>query len=100
MIRIIETQFSEIALEYFLNEEEVNQSIENLQSLINAEMLKEMFRYKDHEAFARQLIEMAIDPVAAQRDYVELPSEEKYSEYMTEVLDTIYEDVSGELATE
>lgn len=33
-------------------------------------------------------------------DYVELPSEEKYSEYMTEVLDTIYKDVSGELATE
>lgn len=33
-------------------------------------------------------------------DYVELPSEEKYSEYMTEVLDTICEDVSGELATE
>lgn len=100
MIRIIETQYSEIASEYFLNEEEVNQSIENLQSLITAEMLKQMFQYKDHEAFARQLIEMAIDPVVSQRAYVELPSEEKYSEYMTEVLNTIYEDVSGELATE
>ena len=100
MIRIIEMQFSEIAAEYFLNEEEVNQAIENLQSLITAEMLKQMFQYRDHNAFARQLIEMAIDPVVAQRPHVDLPSEDEYSEYLTEVLEVIYEDVSGESATE
>jgi hypothetical protein len=97
MIRVIEAQFSQIASEYFLNEEEVNQSVENLQGLTTAEMLKQMYQYRDHESFARQLIEMAIDPVVAQRPYVELPSEDEYSEYLTNVLEAVYEDVSGEI---
>lgn len=100
MIEILENQFAEIAAEYFLNEDEVNQSVENLQSLITAEMLKQMYQYRDHQAFARRLIEMAIDPVVAQRAYVELPSEEDYSDYLTEVLQAIYEDVSGETVPE
>ena len=77
-----------------------NQSIENLQTLITAEMLKQMYQYKDHNAFARQLIEMAIDPVVAEREYVELPSEDEYSDYLTEILEVIYEDVSGDDANE
>ena len=50
-------------------------------------MLKQMYQYKDHNAFARQLIEMAIDPVVAEREYVELPSEDEYSDYLTEILE-------------
>ena len=64
--------------------------------MITAEMLKQMYQYKDHNAFARQLIEMAIDPVVAEREYVELPSEDEYSDYLTEILEVIYEDVSGD----
>lgn len=100
MIRIIENQFSEIASEYFLNEDEVNQSVENLQGLLTAEMLKQMYQYHDHDAFARQLIEMAIDPVVSHREYVELPSEEEYSNYLTEVLETIYEDIGDAPVTD
>ena len=74
--------------------------VENLQTLITAEMLKQMYQYKDHNAFARQLIEMAIDPVVAEREYVELPSEDEYSDYLTEILEVIYEDVSGDDANE
>ena len=96
MLRIVEDEFAVIASEYFLDEEEVNQSVTNLQSLITPEMLKQMYQYRNHTAFARQMIEMAIDPVAAQRTYVELPAEEEYSEYLTGVLGAIYEDVSGE----
>lgn len=96
MIHIIENQFSEIASEYFLNEEEVNRSIENLQNLITAEMLKQMYQYHNHEAFARQLIEMSIDPVVSEREYIELPSEEEYASYLTEVLEEIYDDLSDE----
>ena len=53
-----------------------------------------------YTAFARQLIEMAIDPVVAEREFVELPSEDEYSDYLTEVLEAIYEDVSGDSITE
>lgn len=100
MIRILETQFPIIAKEYFLNEEEVDKSVTNLQRLITAEMLKQMYQYRDHEAFARQLIELAIDPVVAEREYVELPSEEEYSAYLTDVLEAMYEDLSSETVTE
>ncbi|MBR3099900.1 MAG: hypothetical protein IKH18_10125 [Clostridia bacterium] len=100
MIRIIETEFAGIAEEYFLNEEELNKSVENLQKILSASMLKQMFQYHDHEAFARQLIEMAIDPVVAEREYIELPSEDEYSEYLTKILDAVYEDMTGETVTE
>ena len=50
---------------------------------------------------------MAIDPVVAEREYVELPSEyvelpseDEYSDYLTEILEVIYEDVSGDDANE
>ncbi len=96
MIRIIEQQFSSIALEYFLNEDELSQSIQNLQGLLTPDMLKRMYQYRSREVFARQLIEMAIDPVVAKRAYIELPSQEEYASYLTEALNDIYEDVSGE----
>ena len=98
MIRIIEEQFSVIAPEYFLNEDEVDRSVENLQGLLSVDMLKQMYQYRNHEVFARQLIELAIDPVVAQREYIELPDEEQYSEYLEDVLESIYEDVKEDAA--
>ena len=100
MLRIVEEEFSMIASEYFLNEEEVNQSVTNLQNFITPEMLKQMYHYRNHTAFARQMIEMAIDPVVAQRTYIEIPDEDEYSEHLTNVLDAIYKDVSGESINE
>lgn len=96
MIHIIEEKFSEIALEYFLSEEEVEESITNLQVLITPEMLKQMYQYQDHDAFARQLIEMAIDPVVEKREHIYLPSEDQYSDYLTIILEEIYEDINVE----
>ena len=100
MIAIIEEDFPVIATEYFLTEEEADQAVENLQALITAEMLKQMYQYKNHEEFARQLIEMAIDPVVAQRTYIELPSEEEYAEYVTATLNEIYADIQDEVPAE
>ena len=100
MIDIIENKFSEIATEYFLNEEEVNQAIANVQALLSPEMLKQMYQYRDHDAFARQLIETAMDPVVAQRAHIELPTEEEYSEYLTNALEVIYEDLEANPVTE
>lgn len=91
MIRIIEAQFTDIALEYFLTEDEVNKAVENLGGLITPNTLKEMFQYKDRNLFARQLIEMAIDPVVADREYIDLPSEEEYSAYVEEAIEEMYE---------
>ena len=96
MIKIINEQFAIIAEEYFLTEVEVNRSIENLQSLLSPNMLKEMYQYGNHKAFARQLIELSIDPVVMDRQYISLPSEEEYSEVLTETLNEIYAEIGDE----
>lgn len=96
MIRIIETEFPKIAEEYFLTEDELTASVENLQSLITAKMLKEMYQYRDQAAFARQLIELSVDPVVAERNHIQLPDEAEYSTYLTEVLESIYKDIGDE----
>ncbi|QUA52201.1 hypothetical protein [Aristaeella lactis] len=93
MIKIINEQFAIIAEEYFLTEVEVNRSIENLQGLLTQNMLKEMYQYGNHEAFARQLIELCIDPVVMERQYVSLPTEEEYSTVLTETLKEIYSEI-------
>lgn len=95
MIRIIESEFSTVATEYFLSQEEADQAADNLQKLVSAEMLKQMYQYKDHVAFARQLVETAIDPVVAQRPFISLPSEEEYAAVLTEQLINIYEDMEN-----
>ena len=94
MISIIEEAFPDIAGEYYLSEEELNQSVENLQTLLTSEMLKQMYQYDDHEEFARQLIETAIDPVVAERSYVDLPDDEEYANYVEDTLNEIYSDIS------
>jgi len=91
MIKIIEQEFTIIASEYFLTEEEVKKSVENMQNLITANTLKEMYQYKDRDIFARQLIEMAIDPVVAEREHIDLPSDEEYTKYVEIVLEDISE---------
>lgn len=93
MIKVINEQFALIAEEYFLTEDEVNKSIENLQSLLSQEMLKQMYQYGNHKAFARQLIELSIDPVVMERQYVALPSDEAYTEVLTETLNEIYNEI-------
>lgn len=93
MIKIINEQFALIAEEYFLTEEEVNRSIENLQMLLSQDMLKQMYQYGNHKAFARQLIEMSIDPVVTERQYIALPSDEEYTEVLTDTLNEIYAEI-------
>ncbi len=100
MIAIIENSFTEIAPEYFLSQAEVDEAILNLQALLTADMLKQMYQYKEHETFARQLIEMAIDPVVAKRQRIELPSEEEYAAYVVDTLNGIYAELENESTSE
>lgn len=101
MLKIIEEQFCEIAQEYFLTEAEVNEAVTNLQDMLTAKVLKSMYQYGNYEKYARQLIEMSMDPVVAKREYVKLPDDETYSKYVIEVLEELYteiEDSADEVA--
>ena len=95
MIRIIEQQFSEIATEYFLSETELQEAITILESELSAKVLKKMYQYDDHEAFARQMIELAMDTVVAKRTHIELPDEGEYADYMVNVLQNISDELEA-----
>ena len=58
-------------------------------------MLKQMYQYGNHEAFARQLIELCIDPVVSERQYITLPTDEEYTEALTETLNEIYTEMEN-----
>lgn len=96
MIAIIETSFAEIAVEYFLNEEEVNQAVNNLQTQLNPSVLKKMYQCDDRESFARVLIELAIDPVVMKREYIKLPGEEEYAVYVSDAMQEIYSEMENQ----
>ncbi len=84
MIALIEAQFTEIGQEYFLDAIELEEAFSNLQELLSADMLKEMYQYEDHAGFARVLIEMSMDPVVCERKYVDLPDEKNYWDLLEE----------------
>ncbi len=100
MGRIIKEQLAELAQEYLLNEKELEQVISNIQDQLSADLLKDMYQSDDHEEFARQLIETAIDPVVKSRQYIVLPAEDEYADYVAEVLEKIYEEIGDEPAEE
>lgn len=93
MLNIIQEMFPIVAEEYFITEDEVNKSVDNLQALITSDTLKRMYAFGDRSVFARQLIESAIDPVIAEREYIELPDEEAYTECVKDVLNEIYQNL-------
>ncbi|MDO5443429.1 MAG: hypothetical protein Q4G10_07135 [Bacteroidia bacterium] len=93
MLAIIQEMFPIVAEEYFITEDEVNKAVDNLQVLITSDTLKKMYAFGDRSVFARQLIESAIDPVIAEREHIELPDEETYTECVKEVLNEIYENL-------
>ncbi len=95
MISIINNQFSIIANEYFLNEAEVNLAVENLKDLISEDALKQMYQYGNHQLFARQMIEYAIE-ISIEREEIKLPSEKEYAEYLACFLESVCEKLGKE----
>ena len=95
MIEIIEEQFSAAAPDYFLNEKEVDEAVENLKALVSADWLKQMLEYRNNKEFTRPLIERTIEPVVAEREYIKLPDIEEYVQCLTGVLESISDDSKG-----
>ena len=66
--------------------DEGNLLADNLKNVLIGDVLKDMYASEDREAFARELIEPLFIKQVAQREKIELPTEEKLRYEMLDLL--------------
>ena len=76
MLNILEGEFQIIAVDYLLNKEEANETIENLKQDIDESTLKDMYQSNDRKIFAHNLLEKSVLPVVKNRKRIKLPTNE------------------------
>ncbi len=93
MLDIIAEEYKSIAEEYLLNESESEDAIQQLNSIIDAELLKNMFASSDRELYASEIIlRPIIENVTQKRAVIKIPSEQEYQETVIEVMEDIYDE--------
>ncbi len=92
MVRIIEKVFSEMVIDYLLNQKEAEKAVDNLGKEISGKILKDMFASDDRKAFARKLLTPIIENEGAKRVKIRVPTNEQMSVSLKEVLEEISDD--------
>lgn len=86
MYEIISDEFLLLCDEYLISLDEGNLLADNLKNVLIGDVLKDMYASEDREAFARELIEPLFIKQVAQREKIELPTEEKLRYEMLDLL--------------
>lgn len=97
MVRIIEKQFSKLAIDYLLNQKEAEKIVDNLKEKLDGNTLKDMYSSKDRKKFAEGLLIPLIKKEVAKRQKISLPTIEQISGSLQEVLEelTDFKDVEA-----
>lgn len=74
MIGIIQEEFTELANEYVINEDEADSIVDDIQSEIDSDFIKDMYSSDDREEFARDFMEGLFEEQASER-IIEIPNE-------------------------
>lgn len=96
MIRIIESEFKEIAQNYMLNRDEADSIASSLSREIDSSMLKDMYASDSQYQFARNLIEPKAEAIAKSRKHIKLPSQEQIANGLKKVLEHVEEQTMEE----
>ena len=86
LVRIINKQFSILAFDYLLSEEEIELSLEVLRGCLIQSKLLEMFAAKNRELFADELILKCINSVIIWRTKVRVPSQSQFVDGVSMVI--------------
>lgn len=86
LVRIINKQFSILAFDYLLSEEEVELTLEVLRGCLIQSKLLEMFTAKNRELFADELILECINSVIIWRTKVRVPSQLQFVDGVSRVI--------------
>ena len=93
MIRKVEREFSEMAIEYLLNKNEANKCIDILQKELDGSKLKDIYESSDRSEYIRNILTPIIERVTNERRRVKLPT----SKDMTSSLRMVLEEISDEV---
>lgn len=97
MLDIISEEFKIMAAEYLLSEAEAELVAAELNNVITADSLKDMFASSVREMYAREVfLRPAIERTIADRTAIELPSTEDYQDVLIDVMEDIYEESETE----
>lgn len=101
MLDIISEEFKTLAVEYLLSESEAELVAEELNGIITANALKDMFASSSREMYAREIfLRPIMERITADREIIELPSAEEYQDVLIEVMEDIYDETeTGEEVT-
>ena len=70
MYEIISAEFSTLAEDYMINEEEGEAIAEKLKTALSGDTLKDMYASEDREAFAQEILEPLFEEQASQREKI------------------------------
>lgn len=87
MLNIIENKFKEFAFNYILNQEEAEKTIDLVAKKITSSMLKDMFKEKNKDNFAKSIIEPCVEEIIKTRSYVKLPTQKHIIDTLEEFID-------------
>ncbi len=96
MLRIIEVEFSQLAFDYLLNEEEAKKVIDKFKEKDIPDVLRDMFASNDRNVFAKNLFESNIIEIVKNRKKIILPSNEKLIQELGVVLEELDEENKDE----
>ena len=92
MLRILESEFKDVANDYLLNKSEGEKVADRLKEKLDGDRLKDMYAASNRYSFARNLLESCTEPVVRSRKKIYLPSSENYVSGLKKVLEKDYQE--------
>lgn len=93
MVRNIEKQFGNLAVDYLLNQKEAEKVTDNLKDKLDGKLLKDMYSSADRSEFACDLLIPLIEKEVAKRRMISLPTNEQMSIGLRLVLEELADSV-------
>ena len=89
LVRIIEKEFSNLALDYLLTQKEAEKVADALRDMLNGKLLKDMFASNNKSNFARDLLIPLIESEVSKREKIFLPTNEQFIYEIKNILEEI-----------
>lgn len=75
MYKIVEDEFSKMAFDYVISEDEAKSIADNLNKKLNDDTLKDMYSSNDREAYIKKIMEPLFETEVSKRAKIEMPTE-------------------------
>lgn len=91
MVKIIEQQFSDIAVNYLLTKKEAEKSADLLRDILDGNKLKDMYASSDRVKFAEEMLIPIVEKIVINREIIKEPTYLQMQQGLRIVLEEIYD---------